>query len=105
MVVDQDQGAGIQHQRLLDDLTRVDRNVVDRADRHERVRDDAVLAVKIEDMEPLDGTSDGQSTIVHQRLPAADDRVLTEVAAEDVTGLEDDGFFLGGHGVGSHEMP
>ena len=62
------------------------------------IGDDAVLAVEIEDVEALDRTSDGQSTIVHQRLPTADDRVLAEVAAEDVAGLEDDGFFLGGHG-------
>ncbi len=58
--MDQDQGAGIQHQRLLDHLTRVDRNMVDRADRHERVRDDAVLAVEIEDVELLHRSANGQ---------------------------------------------
>ena len=71
--------------------------MINRAGREKLIGDDAVLAVKIEDMEPLDGTSDGQSTIVHQRLPAAYDGVLAEIAAEDITGLENDGFFLGGH--------
>ena len=60
MVVDQDQGAGVQHQRPLDHLARIDRDMIDRASREKLIGDDAVLAVKIEDMEPLDGTSDGQ---------------------------------------------
>ena len=75
--------------------------MVDRAGREKLIGDDAVLAVEVEHVEALDGTADGQGTIVHQRLPTADHRVLAEVAAEDVAGFEDDGFFLGGHG-GSH---
>ncbi len=98
VVVDQDQGAGVQHQRPLDHLARIDRDMVDRAGREKLIGDDAILAVEVEDMEALDGPSDAESAVVHQRLPAADDRVLAEVAAEDVTGLEDDSFFLGGHG-------
>lgn len=98
VVVDQDQGAGVKHQGSLDHLARIDRDMIDCAGRQKLIGDYAVLAVEIEDMESLDGTSDSQSAIVHQRLPAADDRVLAEVAAEDVTGLEDDGFFLGSHG-------
>jgi len=98
VVVDQDQGAGVQHQRPLDHLARIDRDMIDCAGRQKLIGDDAVLAVEIEDMEPLDGTSDGQRAIVHQRLPAPDHRVLAEVTAEDIAGLENDGFFLGGHG-------
>jgi len=60
VVVDQDQGAGIQHQRPLDHLARIDRDMINRAGRETLIGDDAVLAVKIEDMEPLVGTSDGQ---------------------------------------------
>ena len=71
--------------------------MIDCAGRQKLIGDDAVLAVEIEDMESLDGTSDGQSAIVHQRLPAPDDRVLAKVTAEDIAGLENDGFFLGGH--------
>jgi len=96
--MDQDQGAGIQHQRLFDHLTRVDRNMVDRAHRHERVFDDAVLAVEIEDVELLDRSANGHGAIVQNCLPTAQDGVLAEVAAQDFAGLKDDGFFLGGHG-------
>ncbi len=49
-------------------------------------------------MEALDWAADGQRAVVHQRLPAADNRVLAEIAAEDIAGLKDDGFFLGSHG-------
>src|SRR3989338_10096447 len=72
--------------------------MVDRAGREKLIGDEAVLAVEIEDVESLDRAADGQRAVVQKRLPAADDRVLAEVAAEDVTGLEDDGFFLGSHG-------
>jgi len=63
VVVDQDQGAGVQHQRPLDHLARIDRHMIDRAGRQKLIGDDAVLAVEIEDMESLDGTSDGQSVM------------------------------------------
>ena len=58
--MDQDQGAGVQHQRPLDHLARIDRDMVDRAGREKLIGDDAVLAVEIEDMEALDGSSDSQ---------------------------------------------
>ena len=57
--MDQDQGAGVQHQRPLDHLARIDRDMVDRAGREKLIGDDAVLAVEIEDVEALDRTSDG----------------------------------------------
>ena len=60
MVVDQDQGAGVQHQRPLDHLARIDRDMVDRAGREKLIGDDAVLAVEVEHVEPLDGAADGQ---------------------------------------------
>jgi hypothetical protein len=59
MVVDQDQGAGVQHQRPLDHLARIDRDVIDRAGREKLIRDDAVLAVEVEDVKALDGAADG----------------------------------------------
>ncbi len=95
--MDQDQGAGVQHQRPLDHLARIHRDMVDRAGREKLCGDDAVLAVEVEHVEALNGPSDAERAIVHQRLPAADDGVLAEITAEDVAGLEDDGFFLGGH--------
>ena len=55
----QDQGAGVQHQGALDHLARIDRDMIDRAGRHELIGDDAVLAVEIEDMEPLDRPTHG----------------------------------------------
>lgn len=60
VVVDQDQGAGVQQQRPLDHLARTDRDMIDRAGRQKLIGDDAVLAVEIEDMESLDGASDGE---------------------------------------------
>ena len=58
--MDQDQGAGVQHQRPLDHLARIDRDMVDRAGRQELIGDDAVLAVEIEDVEAPDRSADGQ---------------------------------------------
>ena len=60
VVVDQDQGAGVQHQRPLDHLARIDRDMVDRAGREKLIGDDAVLAVEVEDVEPIDRAADGQ---------------------------------------------
>ena len=60
VVVDQDQGAGVQHQRPLDHLARIDRDMVDSAGREKLIGDDAVLAVEVEDMEALDGPSDAE---------------------------------------------
>ena len=39
-----------------------------------------------------------QSTVIPNSLPATKDGVLVQIAPEDLAGLEDDGFFLGGHG-------
>ena len=60
MIVDQDQGAGIQHQRPLDHLARIDRDMINRAGRERLIGDDAVLAVKIEDMEAFDGPANAE---------------------------------------------
>ena len=60
VVVDQDQGAGVQHQSPLDHLARIDRDMVDRAGREKLIGDDAVLAVEIEDVETLDGATNGE---------------------------------------------
>ncbi len=61
--MDQDQGAGVQHQRPLDHLARINRDVIDRAGREKLIGDDAVLAVEVEDVEALDRTADGQSVM------------------------------------------
>ena len=58
--MDHDEGACVQHQRPLDHLARIDRDMVDRAGRQELIGDDAVLAVEIEDMEPLDRATHGE---------------------------------------------
>ena len=60
VVVDQDQGAGVQHQRPLDHLARIDRDMVNRAGREKLIGDDAVLAVEVEDVEALDRSADGE---------------------------------------------
>ncbi len=56
--MDQDQGAGVQHQRPLDHLARIDWDMVNRAGREKLIGDDAVLAVEIEDVKTLDGPAD-----------------------------------------------
>ena len=56
----QDQGAGVQHQRPLDHLARIDRDMVDRAGREKLIGDDAVLAVEVEHVKALDGPADGE---------------------------------------------
>ena len=76
VVMDQDQGAGVQHQRPLDHLARIDRHMVNRAGREKLIGDNAVLTVEVEHVEALDRSADGERAIVQQRLPAADDRVL-----------------------------
>ncbi len=63
MVVDQDQGAGVQDQRPLDHLARIDRDMVDRAGREKLIGDDAVLAVEVEDVESLDRAADGEGVM------------------------------------------
>ena len=58
--MDQDQGAGVQHQRPFDHLARIDRDMVDRAGREKLIGDDAVLAVEVEHVEALDRTADSK---------------------------------------------
>ena len=60
MVVDQDQGAGVQHQRPLDHLARIDRDMVDCAGRDKLIGNDVVLAVEVEDVKALDGAANGE---------------------------------------------
>lgn len=60
VVVDQDKGAGVQHQRPLDHLTRIDRDVIHRASRQELIGDDAVLAVEVEHVKPFDRAANGE---------------------------------------------
>lgn len=63
VVVDQDQGACVQHQRPLDHLAWIDRDMIDRAGREKLIGDDAVLAVEVEDMEALDGPANADGVM------------------------------------------
>lgn len=96
--MDHDQGACVQHQRPLDDLAGIDWDMVHSSDRKLLVRDDAIASVEVEYVEALHLAAYRQRTIVANSLPAAKDRVLVQIAPEDFAGLEDDGFFLRGHG-------
>jgi len=98
VVVDHDQGARVKHQRPLDDLARIDWNMVHGSDRKLLVRDDAIASVEVEDVEALHLAAHGHRTVVANSLPIAEDWVLVQIAPEDFAGLEDDGFFLRGHG-------
>ena len=60
VVVDQDQGTGVQHQRPLDHLARIDRDMINSAGREKLIGDDAVLTVEIEDVEAFDGATNGE---------------------------------------------
>ena len=90
-----DEGACVQHQRPLDDLAGIDRDMVHSSDRKLLVRDDAIASVEVEDVEALHLAAHGHRTVVANSLPIAEDWVLVQIAPEDFAGLEDDGFFLG----------
>ena len=52
-IMDHDEGACVQHQRPLDDLARIDWNMVHGSDRKLLVRDHAIAPVEVEDVEAL----------------------------------------------------
>ena len=58
--MDHDEGACVQHQRPLDDLARIDRDMVHGSDRKLLVRDDAIAPVEVEDVEALHLAAHGQ---------------------------------------------
>ena len=58
--MDQDQGAGVEHQCPLDHLAWIDRDMIDCAGREKLIGDDAVLAVEVEHVEAFDRPADGQ---------------------------------------------
>ena len=77
MVVNQDQRAGADFERLLHHLARMDRGLVDRAIADQVIEDQAVTHVEIEYAHPFVvevGHVDRQ--VVDQRLPAAQNRLL-----------------------------
>ena len=96
--MDHNEGTCVQHKRPLNDLARLDRDMVHGSDRKLLVRDDAIASVEVENMEALHLAAYGHRTVIANSLPIAEDWVLVQIAPEDFTGLEDDGFFLGGHG-------
>jgi hypothetical protein len=49
-------------------------------------------------MEALHLAAYGHRTVIANSLPIAEDWVLVQIAPEDFAGLEDDGFFMRGHG-------
>ena len=93
-----DQGACVQHQCPLDDFARIDWNMVHGSDRKLLVRDDAIASVEVEDVEALHLAAHGHRTVIANSLLIAEDWVLVQIAPEDFAGLEDDGFFMRGHG-------
>src|SRR3989338_1951356 len=102
-VGDEDGGGGGEDQRALDHFARIDRHMVHRTDRHPLVGNQPVLAVEIEDVEPLLWSPHRDGTIVADGGPGGQDRVVIQIAAKDFAGLEDYGFFLRGHGINSGE--
>ena len=53
VVVDHNEGTCVQHKRPLNDLARIDRDMVHGSDRKLLVRDDAIASVEVEDVEAL----------------------------------------------------
>lgn len=86
MIVDDDQRRGIERQAAPQHLPGIDRDMIDRADGEAFVRDQPVPAIEIEDMETLHIAPDGERAIVEHRLPGRQDRVLIEVAQQDLPG-------------------
>ena len=77
VVVHEDQRAGVQFQRALDHLARIDRHVIDRAARLFLVRDQHILAVKEQDAELFGfAVRHGGVAIVEQRIPGGQDRAV-----------------------------
>ena len=56
MIVDQDQGRSIEIQAAPDDFARIDRHMIDGADRDPNIGNQPVLSVKVENMKALDLT-------------------------------------------------
>lgn len=95
MIVDDDQRGCVKRQAPPQHLPGIDRDMVDRADGEAFIGDEPVLPVETEDMEALHLTPDGEGAIVQNRLPGGQDRVLVQVAQQDLAGLVDDRLLLG----------
>jgi hypothetical protein len=72
--------------------------MVHSSDRKLLVRDHAIASVEVEDMEALYLATYCQGAVIANSLPAGKHGVLVQIAPEDFAGLEDDGFFMRGHG-------
>ena len=92
--MDDDQRGGVEGQAPPQHFPGIDRGVINRTYGKAFVRDEPVLAVEIEDMEALDITPNGQRAIVQNRLPCGQDRILVEMAQQDLARLVDNGLFL-----------
>ena len=68
--------------------------MINRANGKTFVRDEPVFPVEIEDMEALDITADGQRAIVQNRLPCGQNRILVEMAQQDLARLVDNSLLL-----------
>jgi hypothetical protein len=87
VVVDKDHGGRAQFEGALDDLARIDRHMVDRADLLDLVGDELVLAVEEHDAEMLAlFMRHGDVAIIDQLLPGAQDRLFLDVAIEHAQG-------------------
>ena len=87
VVVHQDQRAGVQFQRALHDLTRVDRDMVDGALGLFLIGDQHVLAVKKQDAELFGfAVGHGGVAIVQQRIPGRQDGRLHHPGAHHALG-------------------
>ena len=77
MVVDQDQGRGVEFKRPADDFAWIDGDVIDRATGLFLVRDQDVLAIQVKDAELLDlAMGHGSVAIIQQRVPSRQDRAV-----------------------------
>jgi hypothetical protein len=81
VIVDEDQVRGVQVQGAPDDLTRIDRDVIDGPDAEAFVRNEPVLAIELQKVKSLDIAAHRQGAIVHHGLPGGQDWVAVDVTA------------------------
>ena len=99
MIVDEDQRRSVQFQRAADDLSRIDRNMIDRAARLFLVGNQDVPAVQIEDSKLL-GRTMGHCgvAIIQQRVPARQDRPVHDPGTGHALRRRLDDLQFGDHG-------
>ena len=85
----EDQRSRVKFEATFENFPGIDRHVIDSPDGEALIRHETVLPIEIEVMKPLRFAANGQRAIVQHCLPGRQDRVLIEVAQQDLARLID----------------